>query len=101
MFASNKDPVTAIFEKYFYDEVSPRVHPVEHRDAWFQREIERGHVDGVLFYIPLEDDVAGLGLSRGNSRILKRGRCRASSCEKACAKTARHSPISSEASIGE
>ena len=24
----NKDPVTAIFEKYFYDEVSPRVHPV-------------------------------------------------------------------------
>jgi len=35
----NKDPVTAIFEKYFYDEVSPRVHPVERRDAWFQREI--------------------------------------------------------------
>jgi hypothetical protein len=55
----NKDPLTAIFEKYFYDEVSPRVHPSEHRDAWFQREIERGHVDGVLFYIPLEDDVQG------------------------------------------
>jgi len=55
----NKDPATAIFEKYFYDEVSPRVHPVEHRDAWYQREIERGHVDGVLFYVPLEDDVQG------------------------------------------
>jgi len=55
----NKDPVTAIFEKYFYDEVSPRVHPVERRDAWFQREIEKGHVDGVLFYVPLEDDVQG------------------------------------------
>jgi benzoyl-CoA reductase/2-hydroxyglutaryl-CoA dehydratase subunit BcrC/BadD/HgdB len=55
----NKDPVTAIFEKYCYDEVSPRVHPSEHRDAWFQREIERGHVDGVLFYLPLEDDVQG------------------------------------------
>jgi benzoyl-CoA reductase/2-hydroxyglutaryl-CoA dehydratase subunit BcrC/BadD/HgdB len=55
----NKDPVTAIFEKYFYDEVSPRVHPVEHRDAWYQREIERGHVDGVLFFVPLEDDVQG------------------------------------------
>jgi benzoyl-CoA reductase/2-hydroxyglutaryl-CoA dehydratase subunit BcrC/BadD/HgdB len=55
----NKDPVTAIFEKYFYDEVSPRVHPSEHRDAWFQREIEKGHVDGVLFYVPLEDDVLG------------------------------------------
>ena len=55
----NKDPASAIFEKYFYDEVSPRVHPVEHRDAWFRREIESGHVDGVLFNIPLEDDVVG------------------------------------------
>jgi len=56
---SNKDPVTAIFEKYFYDEVSPRVHPVEHRDTWFRREIERAQVDGVLFFVPLEDDVQG------------------------------------------
>ncbi len=55
----NKDPATAIFEKYFYDEVSPRVHPVEHRDAWLRREIESGHVDGVLFYVPLGDDVLG------------------------------------------
>ena len=54
-----KDPATAIFEKYFYDEVSPRVHPSEHRDAWYQREIERAHVEGVLFYVPLEDDVQG------------------------------------------
>jgi len=56
---ANKDPVTAIFEKYFYDEVSPRIHPAEHRDAWFRREIEGGHVAGVLFYVPLEDDVQG------------------------------------------
>ena len=51
--------MTAIFEKYFYDEVSPRVHPVEHRDAWYRREIEGGHVDGVLFHVPLKDDVQG------------------------------------------
>jgi benzoyl-CoA reductase/2-hydroxyglutaryl-CoA dehydratase subunit BcrC/BadD/HgdB len=56
---ANKDTATAIFEKYFYDEVSPRVYPVKHRDAWYQREIEKGHVDGVLFYVPLEDDVQG------------------------------------------
>ena len=55
----NKDPVTAVFEKYFYDEVSPRVHPSEHRDAWFRREIDRGQVDGVLFYVSPEDDVQG------------------------------------------
>ena len=55
----NKDPATALFEKYFFDEVSPRVHPIEHRDAWFRREIDREQVDGVLFYLPLEDDVLG------------------------------------------
>jgi 2-hydroxyglutaryl-CoA dehydratase, D-component len=55
----NKNPATAIFEKYFYDEVSPRVYPSQDRDAWFRREIERGDVNGVIFYVPLEDDVFG------------------------------------------
>jgi len=57
--SADSDPVTAIFEKYFYDEVSPRIQPSSDRDAWFHREVGTGHVDGVLFYIPLEDDVAG------------------------------------------
>lgn len=52
------DPATAIFEKYFHDEVSPRV-PSGERDAWFQRAIASGAVGGVVFYIPFEDDVAG------------------------------------------
>ena len=56
---TDSDPVTAIFEKYFYDEMSPRVQPSSDRDAWFQREIGTGHADGVLFHIPLEDDVVG------------------------------------------
>ncbi len=55
----DNDPVAAIFEKYFYDTVSPRVHPAVEADSWFRREIETGAVDGVLFYLPLEDDVAG------------------------------------------
>jgi hypothetical protein len=57
--STDSDPVTAIFEKYFYDEMSPRIQPSSDRDAWFHREIGTGHVDGVLFYIPLEDDVVG------------------------------------------
>lgn len=57
--SSTADPITAIFEKYFYDEASPRVQPAASRDAWFARQIESGCVDGVLFYIPLEDDVVG------------------------------------------
>jgi len=55
----NVDPTTAIFEKYFYDELSPRIQPSRERDAWFQREIASGHIDGVLFYIPFDDDVEG------------------------------------------
>ncbi|MEP6961981.1 MAG: 2-hydroxyacyl-CoA dehydratase family protein, partial [Acidobacteriota bacterium] len=53
------DPATAIFEKYFHDEVSPRIQSSNERDAWFQRAIAAGRIDGVLFYIPFEDDVAG------------------------------------------
>ena len=53
------DPVTAIFEKYFYDAVSPRVHPPEEADGWYRRETERLQIEGVVFYIPLQDDVVG------------------------------------------
>jgi benzoyl-CoA reductase/2-hydroxyglutaryl-CoA dehydratase subunit BcrC/BadD/HgdB len=53
------DPVTAIFEKYFYDAVSPRIQPSAERDAWFQRTVESKDIDGVLFFIPFEDDVVG------------------------------------------
>jgi 2-hydroxyglutaryl-CoA dehydratase, D-component len=54
----NADPITAIFEKYFYDESSPRL-PSRERDEWFQSEIASGHIDAVLFHIPFEDDVEG------------------------------------------
>jgi hypothetical protein len=52
------DPITAIFEKYFYDESSPRM-PARERDAWLQREIGSRRIDAVLFHIPFEDDVDG------------------------------------------
>jgi benzoyl-CoA reductase/2-hydroxyglutaryl-CoA dehydratase subunit BcrC/BadD/HgdB len=67
------DPVAAIFEKYFYDEVSPRVQPSSDRDAWFYREVESGQIDGVLFYIPLEDDVVGWDYPRHNLFLEARG----------------------------
>jgi benzoyl-CoA reductase/2-hydroxyglutaryl-CoA dehydratase subunit BcrC/BadD/HgdB len=67
------DPVTAIFEKYFYDEMSPRIQPFSDRDAWFHREVGTGHVDGVLFYIPLEDDVVGWDYPRHHAWLEARG----------------------------
>jgi len=67
------DPVTAIFEKYFYDEMSPRIQPSSDRDAWFHREIGTCNVDGVLFYIPLEDDVVGWDYPRHHAFLDARG----------------------------
>ena len=51
------DPVRAIFEKYYFDAPSPRVFPSEVADAWFHRKA--AEVDGVIFYLPPEDDVLG------------------------------------------
>jgi len=67
------DPVAAIFDKYFYDALSPRVHPPEEGDKWFRREIERGQVEGVLFYLPLEDDVEGWDYPRHLAFLQSRG----------------------------
>lgn len=51
------DPIRAIFQKYYFDAPSPRVFPTEIADAWFQRKAPE--VDGVIFYLPYEDDVIG------------------------------------------
>ncbi|MGB6945046.1 MAG: 2-hydroxyacyl-CoA dehydratase family protein [Bryobacteraceae bacterium] len=51
------DPVRAIFEKYYFDAPSPRVFPSDMADAWFHRKA--AEVDGVIFYLPHEDDVCG------------------------------------------
>jgi benzoyl-CoA reductase/2-hydroxyglutaryl-CoA dehydratase subunit BcrC/BadD/HgdB len=51
------DPLRAIFEKYYLDAPSPRVFPSTIADAWFHRKA--CEVDGVIFYLPIEDDVLG------------------------------------------
>jgi benzoyl-CoA reductase/2-hydroxyglutaryl-CoA dehydratase subunit BcrC/BadD/HgdB len=71
--STDSDPVTAIFEKYFFDETSPRIQPSGDRDAWFHREVGTGHVDGVLFYIPLEDDVVGWDYPSHHASLEARG----------------------------
>jgi len=67
------DPITAIFEKYYFDEQSPRMHPPSEADSWFDREADRGRVDGVVFYEPLGDDVAGWSYPRQLATVRKRG----------------------------
>jgi benzoyl-CoA reductase/2-hydroxyglutaryl-CoA dehydratase subunit BcrC/BadD/HgdB len=51
------DPVRAIFERYYSDAPSPRVFPREVADEWFLAA--SANVDGVVFYLPPEDDVLG------------------------------------------
>ena len=51
------DPIRAIFEKYYSDVPSPRIFPPEIGDDWFRQKASE--VDGVIFYLPQEDDVIG------------------------------------------
>jgi benzoyl-CoA reductase/2-hydroxyglutaryl-CoA dehydratase subunit BcrC/BadD/HgdB len=53
-----QDPLKAVFEKYYLDTPSPRLYPFELSDAWFQQSSADG-IDGVVFYLPPEDCVAG------------------------------------------
>ncbi len=55
--ASN-DVLTTIFEHYYLEAPSPRVFPPEAADRWFRSSVTNG-VDGVVFYLPPEDYVAG------------------------------------------
>jgi benzoyl-CoA reductase/2-hydroxyglutaryl-CoA dehydratase subunit BcrC/BadD/HgdB len=48
----------AVFDKYYLDTPSPRLFPSEIADAWFREKSING-IDGVVFYLPPEDCVAG------------------------------------------
>lgn len=51
------DIVRSIFEMYYRNAPSPRVFPREVADEWFLGNL--ANVEGVIFYIPPEDDVFG------------------------------------------
>jgi benzoyl-CoA reductase/2-hydroxyglutaryl-CoA dehydratase subunit BcrC/BadD/HgdB len=66
------DLLEAIFEKYYFDAPSPRVFPFEIADAWFQEE-SINEIDGVVFYLPPEDCVAGWDYPRRRHYLDARG----------------------------
>jgi len=66
------DPIRAIFEKYYLDAPSPRIFPFEIADEWFQKESANG-IDGVVFYLPPEDCVAGWDYPRRRRYLDERG----------------------------
>jgi benzoyl-CoA reductase/2-hydroxyglutaryl-CoA dehydratase subunit BcrC/BadD/HgdB len=52
-------PRDAIFEKYFSDMPTLEVSPRGPREAWLRQQIDRGGVDGVVFYVPPSDQLFG------------------------------------------
>ena len=67
------DPVVAIFEKYYFDTPSPRVFPATEADAWFAAKLSERKVDGVVFYLPPSDDVAGWDYPRQQALVKTKG----------------------------
>jgi benzoyl-CoA reductase/2-hydroxyglutaryl-CoA dehydratase subunit BcrC/BadD/HgdB len=67
----NIDAVDAIFNKYYFDAPSPRVYPASVADAWFHSHASE--VDGVIFYLPPEDDVLGWDYPRLRDYLTGRG----------------------------
>jgi benzoyl-CoA reductase/2-hydroxyglutaryl-CoA dehydratase subunit BcrC/BadD/HgdB len=68
----SKDLLRAIFEKHYLDTPSPRLFPFEVADAWFQQTSADG-MDGVVFYLPPEDCVAGWDYPRRRRYLDERG----------------------------
>jgi benzoyl-CoA reductase/2-hydroxyglutaryl-CoA dehydratase subunit BcrC/BadD/HgdB len=68
----SNDLLKAIFEKYYLDTPSPRLFPFEIADAWFQQASTDG-IDGVVFYLPPEDCVAGWDYPRWRRYLDERG----------------------------
>jgi benzoyl-CoA reductase/2-hydroxyglutaryl-CoA dehydratase subunit BcrC/BadD/HgdB len=62
----------AVFEKYYLDTPSPRLFPFEIADAWFHEAAADG-INGVVFYLPQEDCVAGWDYPRRRHYLDERG----------------------------
>ena len=64
--------VDSVFAKYYLDEPSPRVWPASAADSWFEDTLKAG-VDGVVFYLPPDDDVYGWDYPRQRDFVHARG----------------------------
>ncbi|HUA18615.1 MAG TPA: 2-hydroxyacyl-CoA dehydratase family protein [Bryobacteraceae bacterium] len=69
---SGSDPLQAIFEKYYRDAPSPRTFPHSAAERWFRAAALRD-IEGVVFYLPPEDDVLGWDYPRLRRWLEERG----------------------------
>jgi benzoyl-CoA reductase/2-hydroxyglutaryl-CoA dehydratase subunit BcrC/BadD/HgdB len=66
--ATEGDPFTAIFDKYYADTPSPRRPLVADDRTWMETVVRTG-LEGVVFFLPLDDSVAGWDYPRERARI--------------------------------
>ena len=64
--------VRAVFENYYLHAPSPRVAPGADADLWFQKTVSKG-IDGIVFYLPPDDDVLGWDYPRQRDFVAARG----------------------------
>lgn len=65
-------PLDAIFDNYYLRAPSPRVSPAAAADRWFHSTVRRG-IDGVVFYLPPDDDVYGWDYPRQRDALSGQG----------------------------
>ena len=63
--------VKGIFENYYLRAPSPRVSPISVGDGWFKNAVRYG-VEGVVFYLPPDDDVYGWDYPRQRDFLRER-----------------------------
>ena len=71
--ALGKDLLACVFRKYYRDAESPRVYPTEVADRWFECEALHDGIDGVVFYLPPEDDIRGWDYPQQKQFLDERG----------------------------
>jgi hypothetical protein len=64
--------IRAIFEDYYLHAPSPRVSPAADADRWFHKALQKG-IDGIVFYLPPDDDVYGWDYPRHRDFVASRG----------------------------
>jgi len=64
--------IRAVFDHYYLHAPSPRVSPFADADLWFNKAVKRG-IDGVIFYLPPDDDVYGWDYPRQRDFAAARG----------------------------
>ncbi len=69
---TSDDLIKAVFSKYHFDTPSPRRFPFTRADEWFQQAVVHG-IDGVVFYLPPEDCVAGWDYPRRRRYLDEQG----------------------------